>query len=393
MSNPLTLCGPPAWLEWASTVGPKLTKSGGARTPASRRRATAAVSQGKGAARVMNHLLLTRIPHAVAAQAPSPTSAAAAVPARSGDMEAAVSNPSSKRIALVTGGNKGVGLETCRQLAAKGLRVVLTARNEARGLEAVEGIRRSAGDAEVVFYQLDVTDPSSAARLAEFVKDQFGRLDILINNAGISGVYRDPVLVAKVKDQVEGMDVNQRVEWMRENSKETYEEAKECMRTNYYGPKLVTEALLPLLQLSSSGRIVNVSSGFGLLRNFNSEQLRKEFDNIDNLTEKRLEELLDLFLEDFKANLLEAHGWPTGGSSAYKVAKAALNAYTRILARKYPTLRINCLTPGYVKTDISMHMGVLTLEEGARNPVKVALLPDDGPTGAYFDLNGEASFV
>ncbi|WVZ86518.1 hypothetical protein U9M48_033280 [Paspalum notatum var. saurae] len=307
---------------------------------------------------------------------------------------AAVSNPSSKRIALVTGGNKGVGLETCRQLASKGIRVVLTARNEARGLEAVDGIRRAGGGAaDVFFHQLDVTDPSSAARLAEFVRDQFGRLDILINNAGISGVDRDPVLVAAIKDQVDGMDVNQRVEWMRENSKETYDEAKQCMRTNYYGAKFVTEALLPLLQLSSSGRIVNVSSGFGLLRNFNSEELRKEFDDIENLTEKRLEELLDLFLEDFKANLVEAHGWPTGGSSAYKVAKAALNAYTRILAKKYPTLRINCLTPGYVKSDMSMHMGVLTLEEGARNPVKVALLPDDGPTGAYFDLNGQASFV
>ena len=93
---------------------------------------------------------------------------------------------------------------------------------------------------------------------------------------------------------------------------------------------------------------------------------------------------MDLFLEDFKANLLEAHGWPTGGSSAYKVAKAALNAYTRILAKKYPILHINYLTPGYVKTDIYMHMGVLTLEEGARNPVKVALLPDDGPCDASF---------
>jgi (+)-neomenthol dehydrogenase len=100
-----------------------------------------------------------------------------------------------------------------------------------------------------------------------------------------------------------------------------------------------------------------------------------------------------LFLEDFKANLLEAHGWPSGGSSAYKVAKAALNAYSRILAKKYPTMRINCLTPGYVKTDMSMYMGVLTLDEGAHNPVKVAVLPDDGPTSAYFDLNGEASFV
>ncbi|XP_037486366.1 salutaridine reductase-like [Triticum dicoccoides] len=306
-------------------------------------------------------------------------------------MEAATSNPSSKRIALVSGGNKGIGLEMCRQLASKGLKVVLTARNEARGLEAVEGVRRSGAD--VVFHQLDVTDPDSVARLADFVRDQFGKLDILINNAGISGVDRDPVLFAQVQEQVINLKIYHFNDGMKENSKETYEEAKECMRTNYYGAKLVTEALLPLLQLSSSGRIVNVSSGFSLLRNFNSEELKKEFDDIDNLSEKRLEELLDLFLEDFKANLIEAHGWPTGGSSAYKVAKAALNAYTRILAKTFPPMRINCLTPGFVKSDMSMHMGVLTPEEGASNLVKVALLPDDGPTGAYFDRDGVASFV
>lgn len=80
----------------------------------------------------------------------------------------------------MTGGNKGIGLETCRQLASRGVRVVLTARNEARGLEAVERVRCARGDAEVYFHQLDVTDPCSAARLADFVRDQFGRLDILV---------------------------------------------------------------------------------------------------------------------------------------------------------------------------------------------------------------------
>jgi len=84
------------------------------------------------------------------------------------------------RIALVTGGNKGIGLETCRHLATKGLRVVLTARNTARGLEAVEAIRTSSAAAEVFFHQLDFTDPSSAARLADFIRGQFGRLDILV---------------------------------------------------------------------------------------------------------------------------------------------------------------------------------------------------------------------
>uniref|UniRef100_A0A0E0DDP1 Uncharacterized protein n=1 Tax=Oryza meridionalis TaxID=40149 RepID=A0A0E0DDP1_9ORYZ len=375
--------GPPP--VWASTqrarlLGPKPNATGP--RPRQTRPALGQRKEGERAERkdeLMNHLLGrgVHIPRPAAANRGGTTTMEAA----------AISNPPSKRIALVTGGNKGVGLETCRQLASRGLRVVLTARNEARGLEAVDGIRRSgAADSDVVFHQLDVTDAASVARLADFVRDQFGRLDILINNAGISGVDRDPVLVAKVKDQIEGMDVDQRVEWMRENSKETYDEAKSCITTNYYGAKLVTEALLPLLLLSSSGRIVNVSSGFGLLRNFNSEDLRKQFDDIDSLTEKRLEELLDLFLDDFKANLIEAHGWPTGGSSAYKVAKAALNAYTRILAKKYPTLRINCLTPGYVKTDISMHMGVLTPEEGASNSVKVALLPDDGPTVAFVHL-------
>uniref|UniRef100_A0A0D9ZNG3 Uncharacterized protein n=1 Tax=Oryza glumipatula TaxID=40148 RepID=A0A0D9ZNG3_9ORYZ len=367
---------PPVWAsaQRARLLGPKPNAT--CPRPRQTRPALDQRKEGERAERkdeLMNHLLGrgVHIPRPAAANRGGTTTMEAA----------AISNPPSKRIALVTGGNKGVGLETCRQLASRGLRVVLTARNEARGLEAVDGIRRSgAADSDVVFHQLDVTDAASVARLADFVRDQFGRLDILINNAGISGVDRDPVLVAKVKDQIEGMDVDQRVEWMRENSKETYDEAKSCITTNYYGAKLVTEALLPLLLLSSSGRIVNVSSGFGLLRNFNSEDLRKEFDDIDSLTEKRLEELLDLFLDDFKVNLIEAHGWPTGGSSAYKVAKAALNAYTRILAKKYPTLRINCLTPGYVKTDISMHMGVLTPEEGASNSVKVALLPDDGPT-------------
>uniref|UniRef100_A0A0E0H3H9 Uncharacterized protein n=1 Tax=Oryza nivara TaxID=4536 RepID=A0A0E0H3H9_ORYNI len=380
---------PPVWAsaQRARLLGPKPNAT--CPRPRQTRPALDQRKEGERAERkdeLMNHLLGrgVHIPRPAAANRGGTTTMEAA----------AISNPTSKRIALVTGGNKGVGLETCRQLASRGLRVVLTARNEARGLEAVDGIRRSgAADSDVVFHQLDVTDAASVARLADFVRDQFGRLDILINNAGISGVDRDPVLVAKVKDQIEGMDVDQRVDWMRENSKETYDEAKSCITTNYYGAKLVTEALLPLLLLSSSGRIVNVSSGFGLLRNFNSEDLRKEFDDIDSLTEKRLEELLDLFLDDFKVNLIEAHGWPTGGSSAYKVAKAALNAYTRILAKKYPTLRINCLTPGYVKTDISMHMGVLTPEEGASNSVKVALLPDDGPTGAYFDRNGEASFL
>ncbi|EMS53077.1 Short-chain dehydrogenase/reductase 2 [Triticum urartu] len=239
-------------------------------------------------------------------------------------MEAAASNPSSKRIALVTGGNKGVGLETCRQLASKGLEVVLTARNAARGLEAVEDVRRSGADA--VFHQLDVTDPNSVARLADFVRDQFGKLDILVNNAAVGGVE--------------------------------------------YGQEFDT----------------NEEKHIG------SEEVRQELNDVDNLTEGRLDDLLEKFIKDFKAGELEMHGWSTK-FSAYKVAKAAMNAYSRILARRHPELRVNCAHPGFVKTDMSMGSGVLTPEEGARNLVKVALLPDGGPTGAYFAMGEEAPFV
>ncbi|CAN6249482.1 unnamed protein product, partial [Urochloa humidicola] len=149
------------------------------------------------------------------------------------------------------------------------------------------------------------------------------------------------------------MDWQQRISWMHENSRETYSTAKEGLQTNYYGTKHVTEALLPLLQSSSDGRIVNVSSGFGQLRYFRSEALKQELNDADNLTEERLDELLVTFLKDFEAGAcaLEARGWP-GELASYKVAKAAMNAYSRITARMQPGLRVNCAHPGYVKTDM-----------------------------------------
>lgn len=129
------------------------------------------------------------------------------------------------------------------------------------------------------------------------------------------------------------------------------------------------------------------------MQHFSNEEMKQELNNIDNLTEKRLDEVLDEFLRDFKAGELDKRGWPTNEFPAYKMAKAALNAYSRMLARRHPVLRINCVHPGYVKTDITMNSGVLTTEEGAYTVVKLVLLPDGGPTGAYFDMLQEASFV
>lgn len=308
-------------------------------------------------------------------------------------MEGATSSlPSqSARVAVVTGGNKGIGLEVCRQLAADGITVVLTARDETRGVEAAEKLS-GMGLSSVVFHQLEVTDSSSVARLADFLKTRFGKLDILVNNAAVGGMeYVQGVDTNK--EQFVSMDKKQRLAWLNKQGRETYDAAKNGVQTNYYGTKIVIQALLPLLlQSSGEGRIVNVSSDFGLLRVVNNEDLRKELDDVDNLTEERLDEVLDSFLKDFEAGALEAHGWPTA-FAAYKTAKVAMNAYTRILARRHPELRVNCAHPGYVKTDMTIDSGFLTPEEGGRNVVTVALLPDGGPTGAFFAEGKEASFL
>ncbi|KAF8702813.1 hypothetical protein HU200_032645 [Digitaria exilis] len=278
--------------------------------------------------------------------------------------------------------NKGIGLEVCRQLASNGITVVLTARDEARGAAAVEKLTES-GLSDAIFHQLEVTDAQSIARLAGFLKARFGKLDILVLPAvqDVDSTAND--------EMFSGMDARQRAEWMWANCRETCDAAKAGIQTNYYGTKNVTEALLPLLQASSDGRIVNVSSDFGLL----SERAAEAgAERCGEATEGRLDELLAMFLKDFEAGEAEARGWPMY-FSAYKVAKAAMNAYSRVMARKHPELRINCAHPGYVKTDLTLHSGLLTPKEGASNVVKVALLPEGaGPTGVFFALGQEAPF-
>ncbi|KAF7010014.1 hypothetical protein CFC21_024489 [Triticum aestivum] len=266
-------------------------------------------------------------------------------------MEGAISSVPNTRIAVVTGGNKGIGFEVCWQLASGGITVVLTARDETRGAEAVEKLI-ALGVTNVVFHQLDVTDTSSIATLVDFLKTRFGKLDILmypvnlqVNNAAIGGVEYLQELDTS-EETFAGMDFDQMLEWMVKNVRERIDSAKKGVQTNYYGTKHVTEAVLPLLQSSSEGRIVNVSSIFGLLRLISNEKVRRELSDIDNMTEERLDELLNRFLRDFEADALEACGWPMG-CSAYKVAKAAMNAYSRMLARRHPALRVNCAHPGY----------------------------------------------
>lgn len=123
-----------------------------------------------------------------------------------------------------------------------------------------------------------------------------------------------------------------------------------------------------------------------------SEKIKSELQNLDNLTEEKIDEILQWFLRDFKEDKLKANGWPLT-VSAYKVSKASINAYTRLLAKKFPNILVNCVHPGYVVTDIACNTGDLTPEEGARAPVMAALLPDGGPSGVYFNqMNVSTTF-
>ncbi|XP_062082417.1 (+)-neomenthol dehydrogenase-like [Humulus lupulus] len=300
---------------------------------------------------------------------------------------------SSQRYAVVTGANKGIGFETVKQLSSEGVCVVLTARDEKRGREATSKLHQLGLSSDcVLFHQLDVSDPLSVQALAQFIHQNFGRLDILVNNAGVSGSVVD-------EDALRAMNINP-ADWLsgkvanlvQSVMKQTYEKAEECLNINYYGVKRVTEALLPLLKLSPSGaRIVNVSSLRSELKRIPSESIRKELGDLETLTEEKVDGILKKFLHDAKENALEANGWHVM-LPAYSISKATLNAYTRILAKKYPNMYINCVHPGYVNTDINWHTGTLTVEEGGRGPVMLALLPDEGPTGCYFDQTQVAMF-
>ncbi|KAK7295028.1 hypothetical protein RJT34_17931 [Clitoria ternatea] len=281
-----------------------------------------------------------------------------------------------QRYGVVTGANKGIGLETVKQLASNGVKVVLTARDEKRGHEAIERLKECGLSELVIFHQLDVTDSSSIASLVEFVKIQFGRLDILVNNAGISGV--NPY-------EMVGSTIN----WGELT--QTYEMAEKCIATNYYGAKQTTEAFCPLLQLSKSPRIVNVSSQAGLLKNIANEWAKGVFADAKNVSEERIDKVLKEFLKDLKQGSLENKGWPTF-LSAYMVSKAVMNSYTRIIAKKHPNFCINCVCPGFVKTDINRNTGILSVDQGAASVVRLALLPNGSPSGLFYSRQEVSKF-
>ncbi|MFI6518067.1 SDR family NAD(P)-dependent oxidoreductase [Spirillospora sp. NPDC050679] len=243
------------------------------------------------------------------------------------------------KVALVTGANKGIGRAAAEQLAALGMTVLIGARDARRGEEAAAAVRAAGGDAHAV--TLDVTDAATVREAAKLVEERFGRLDVLVNNAGITG-----------SGQVSPMDAHDQVP-----STVDLDMVRAVFETNVFGVIAVTNAMLPLLRRSPAPRVVNVSSHAASLA------LSSDPDG------------------PFAALL---------PSAAYSPSKTALSAVTVQYAnelRKDGVL-VNAVAPGYVDTDSNNHTGHLTPAQGAAVLVRLATLGADGPTAGFFSEDG-----
>jgi NAD(P)-dependent dehydrogenase (short-subunit alcohol dehydrogenase family) len=232
----------------------------------------------------------------------------------------------SARITLVTGASKGIGFEVARQLAQKGMTVILTGRDAYKTETAAETLKRER--LNVTTRTVDVADEASVRQLAANLEDEFGRLDILVNNAA---AY---------------------VDWTQTASNADLNDVHTVLETNLFGAWRMTQALLPLLRNSQHGRIVNVSSGAG-----------SHGDGQFGLTTNR------------------------GSSASYGISKAALNALTAKFAAELvgTGILVNAVCPGLTATAPGMEaMGARPIPEGAASVVWAALLPDDGPSGGFF---------
>ena len=219
------------------------------------------------------------------------------------------------RVALVSGGNRGIGLEICRQLADKGITTILGSRDEESGRAAAEGV-----SGHVVVHQLDVADQKSVARLASFVEDEFGRLDVLVNNAGISN------------DECQrGIDAD-------------LDRVREALEANLLGAWRLCEVAIPLMQRNGYGRIVNISTGLAAL---------------------------------------EDMGGGSPAYRVSKTALNALTRILASELRGSGIL-VNSVCPGWVQTDMGGSSAPRPVEAGADTPVWAATLPNNGPTGGFF---------
>ena len=238
-----------------------------------------------------------------------------------------------KRIALVTGANQGVGLQVANELVANGLTVLVGSRNFERGEAAAEEIGPGA-----IALQLDVTDMASITAAAERIRKEFGRLDLLVNNAGISNTSKGDTSIEEYAKRTKA-------------STAPLDEVRAVWETNVFGVLAVYQAMLPLVRESSDARIVNVSSGVGSLTS-----------NAD------------------PANPYHAMFGPI-----YPASKAALNAITlaMMIELESTDIKVNLVSPAFTSTNLNGYQGTESVEDGSREVVRVALLGPDGPTGTY----------
>jgi NAD(P)-dependent dehydrogenase (short-subunit alcohol dehydrogenase family) len=243
------------------------------------------------------------------------------------------------KIALVTGANKGIGFEIARGLASDGITVLLGARDDARGEAAAKQLREAGLD--VSFVRVDVTSPDVVAAAAQAIEDEYGRLDVLVNNAGISRpdgvrIVMDPSTWAPSGADVDAM--------------------RAVFDVNVFGIVTVTNAMLPLLRRADAARIVNVTSEVG----------------------------------SFALTLDQSSPYWGMISLAYPVSKTAANMVTVEYAKELwdTPIKVNAVCPGYTATDLNNHSGFKTPTEGSRIAVRMAQLDADGPTGGFFNEAG-----
>jgi NAD(P)-dependent dehydrogenase (short-subunit alcohol dehydrogenase family) len=246
-----------------------------------------------------------------------------------------MANKLSGKVAFITGANKGIGLETARGLGKLGFTVVLGSRDEARGRAAADKLR-SEGINSVEAVRFDVTRPEDHREVAQYLQERYGKLDVLVNNAGV---------------QLEEADFGT---GFNTTSTVPLEILRQTFETNFFSVVALTQALLPLLRKAPAGRIVNLSSILGSL---------------------------------------SLHADPSSGfydkkAFAYDASKTALNAFTVHLAQELrgTKIKVNSAHPGWVQTDMGGPEAPLGLSEGGRTSLQLATLPDDGPTGGYFHL-------
>jgi NAD(P)-dependent dehydrogenase (short-subunit alcohol dehydrogenase family) len=236
-----------------------------------------------------------------------------------------------KRIALVTGANQGVGLQVAKELMANGVAVLVGSRNFERG----EAAAREIGSGAVAL-QLDVTDRVSIADAAERIRKEFGRLDLLVQNAAISNTRKGNLSLQEYARITRPSNVS-------------LDEMRTVWETNVFGVLAVYQAMLPLLRESSDARIVNVSSAVGSLTANADYPFHPMFGPV------------------------------------YPASKAALNAITLAMMVELEStgIKVSLVSPGFTKTNLNGYEGTQSLEEGSREVVRVALLGPDGPTGTF----------